>query len=94
MEELIKSAIAAAIIGLGLFALVAFDAKAGGYLDEDPKPVLITCDADVHASGLLNRKWTCKNVVDFGPTNPDDYGHSNKDPKDPSNDPRRNHNER
>ena len=61
---------------------------------EDPKPLLVKCDVDPSGSGLTHRRYICKNVLDFGPINPDDYGHSNKDPNDPSNDPRRNHDER
>lgn len=91
--ELFSALTALGIIGLGFMILVGINANAQGIV-QHPEPLLAKCDVDLSKSTPGHKRYICKNVLDFAPQNSGDYGNSKDDPKDPSNDPNRNHDER
>lgn len=59
----------------------------------EPGPMLMRCDVDPNSPANA-RRMTCSHVLELPPVTVSDYGNSKDDPNDPSNDPRREHNER
>lgn len=57
------------------------------------EPLLMRCDVDPTSTDKA-RRFTCTNVLELPAVEVSAYGNSNEDPNDPSNDPKRNHDER